>query len=129
MKAFVNTVLKVSCLDPARERKASDETQTIKATLRRFYDEHYKEYVHEPVSYTHLNTAIDYMAEKIITMYENNIKQHFIEYVERFVNVVWDKKGMIEILKTEPNSEREIRANCVELRKVKMDLMRPGQPL
>ena len=25
-------------------------------------------------------------------MYENNIKLHYVEYVERYVNVVWKKK-------------------------------------
>ena len=35
-----------------------------------------------------LNTILDYLCIDIITMYENNIKQHFIEYIERYVNVV-----------------------------------------
>ena len=39
-----------------------------------------------------MNTVLDYLAIGILTMYENNIKQHFIEYIERFVNVVWRKK-------------------------------------
>jgi trehalose-6-phosphate synthase len=39
-----------------------------------------------------MNTVLDYLAIDIITMYENNIKQHFVEYVERFVNVSW-KEG------------------------------------
>ncbi len=32
-------------------------------------------------------------------MYENNIKQHFVEYVERFVNVSWEKKALVAIIK------------------------------
>ena len=28
-------------------------------------------------------------------MFENNIKQHYVDFVERFVNVFWDKKNML----------------------------------
>jgi len=44
----------------------------------------------------HMNTILDYLTIDIITMYENNIKLHYVEYVERYVNVVWKKKFMIE---------------------------------
>ena len=29
-------------------------------------------------------------------MYENNIKEHFVEYLERYVNVIW-KKSIYQI--------------------------------
>jgi hypothetical protein len=32
-------------------------------------------------------------------MYENNIKQHYIEYIERYVNVIWRKKEMLGFMK------------------------------
>lgn len=31
-------------------------------------------------------------------MYENNIKLHYVEYLERYVNTVWKKDFMIEKL-------------------------------
>ena len=34
------------------------------------------------------------IAIKRYKMYENNIKQHYIEYVERYVNVMWKKNFM-----------------------------------
>ena len=43
-----------------------------------------------------MNTILDYLTIDILTMYENNIKQHYIEYVERYVNVVWERKFMIK---------------------------------
>jgi hypothetical protein len=42
-----------------------------------------------------MNTILDYLTIDIITMYENNIKNHFVEYVERYVNAVWKKKFII----------------------------------
>ncbi len=53
----------------------------------------------ELLSYYHLDTCLDYMAKEVITAYENNIKQHFVEYVERFVNVFWCKNEKIELIK------------------------------
>ena len=38
-----------------------------------------------------MNTILDYLTIDILTMYENNIKNHFVEYVERYVNMVWKK--------------------------------------
>lgn len=34
----------------------------------------------------------------VLTMYENNIKLHYVEYLERYVNTVWKKDFMIEKL-------------------------------
>jgi hypothetical protein len=98
-KAFVNTVLKVSCKDATSGRPPGEKAAATKKVLREFYDEHYKPYVSEEVSYTHLNTAIDYMAKQVVTMYENNIKARFVSYVERFVNVSWGKKSALAAIK------------------------------
>ena len=43
------------------------------------YDKHYKpNIVDENLSYTHLNIVLDYLSTDIVTMYENNIKLHFV---------------------------------------------------
>ena len=60
-------------------------------------------------------------------MYENNIKQHYVEYVERYVNVIWKKKQLIEIIRKQliPQKEKERKVNhlCNQLRKIKSDLL------
>ena len=48
------------------------------------------------LEYTHMNTILDYLSISIITDYENNIKCHYVEYIERYVNVIWKKKFMID---------------------------------
>jgi len=53
----------------------------------------------EELDYTHINTILDYLTIDIITMYENNIKEHFIEYLERYVNIVWKKKYLTQKIK------------------------------
>jgi hypothetical protein len=104
-KAFVNTVLKVSCDDPKQGKPPSEETVRVKAALREVYDKHYAN--NDKIPYTHLNTAIDYMAKQVVTMYENNIKAHFVSYVERFVNVSWGKKDALAAIKISDVSSDE----------------------
>lgn len=91
-KPFVVAILKVVCSNPQKGRPPSEKTQILNAELKSFYDLHYSEFQDEELTYTHLNTVLDYLAISIVTMYENNIKQHFIEYIERYVNVTWKKK-------------------------------------
>ena len=74
-----------------------------------------------------MNTVLDYLTIYIINMYENNIKQHFVEYVERYVNVVCKKKELIELIKkqmiTHKRKNDKIRRLNAELRKIKNDLL------
>jgi hypothetical protein len=57
-KAFVNTILKVSCADPKSGKKAKDETIAVKSVLRDVYDRNYKPHVSEAVPYTHLELLL-----------------------------------------------------------------------
>lgn len=38
-------------------------------------------------SYRYMSTVLNYLSTNVIAMYENNIKQNYVEYVERYVNV------------------------------------------
>jgi hypothetical protein len=59
-------------------------------------------------------------------MYENNIKLHYVEYVERYVNVVWQKKMITnkiqKIYKTKKERDDRINKLCQDLRHIKNDL-------
>jgi len=79
-----------------------------------------------------MNTVLDYLAIDILTMYENNIKQHFIEYIERFVNVVWRKKAMVKLIKkkfkTPKSRQQAVNKLCNQLRRIKNDLLNGDKP-
>ena len=65
-------------------------------------------------------------------MYENNIKQHFIEYIERYVNVVWRKKAMVKLIKkkfkTPKSRQQAVNKLCNQLRRIKNDLLNGDKP-
>ena len=73
-----------------------------------------------------MNTVLDYLAVDIVTMYENNIKLHFFEYVERYVNVSWKKKEIVEWIKRHrpyDKKDKLISNLATNLRKIKNDLL------
>ena len=129
-KKLVNTVMKVMCgvKEEKRGRPPNKDTVELKDKLTMFYNEHYKPYTQDDkLDYTYMSNVLAYLTEDIITMYENNIQLHYVDYVERFVNVVWKKKIITEkirkLCKTKTERETRIRSLCSELRKIKNDLL------
>jgi hypothetical protein len=61
---------------------------------------------------------------------ETNIKQHFVEYVEAYVNCAWKKDFLVEKIRRMKNTKREreagIRKLCTTLRHLKNDLLNVG---
>jgi len=72
------------------------------------------------------------MSTEVITMYENNIKQRFCSYVERFVNVSLQKKERLEAIKesehTAEHKKEMTNTLCRELREVKNDILSLNDP-
>jgi hypothetical protein len=129
-KELINNTMKVVCgeKEEKRGKPPKQETVIMKDKLTAFYKEHYSPTTqNDPIDYAGLNTVLDYLKEDVITMYENNIQLHYVDYVERFVNVVWKKKLITEkirkLCKTKAERETRIRALCSELRKIKNDLL------
>ncbi|RLN97234.1 hypothetical protein BBJ28_00007147 [Nothophytophthora sp. Chile5] len=130
-KPFVTSVMKVLC-DASPSGRPKAEMLRVKDELTRFYAEHYEPVMLDALNYRHLYTALDYMAIDVITMYENNIKQHYCQYVERFVNVSLRKRERIEVIKATEVSTGQKKAQtnllCRELRKVKDDILGVNDP-
>jgi len=128
-KTLINTCMKIQCNHKiTRGKKPSEKTQGLKHTLQQFYDEHYSKLTQtEDLDYVCMNTVLDYLTIDILTMYENNIKQHYVEYVERYVNVIWKKKLLIEIIRKRVNNTEKrnqmINKLCTTLRQIKNDLL------
>ncbi len=131
---FLNAIMKVICEGSIIKsvvkggRPPSDKTKTLKTTLRTFYDTHYKPLIpNEQIDYTHLNTVLDYVCDDITTMFENNIKANYVDYVESYVNSYWKKDLLIKkikkIYKTKRERMEKIRKLTSNLRQIKNDLL------
>jgi len=125
--SFINCCMKILCKEKATGRPAKTEIKDLKETLTVFYNQHYKQLQLDELEYTHMNTILDYLSISIITDYENNIKCHYVEYIERYVNVIWKKKFIIEkirkIKKTKKEKDDAINRFNSDLRKIKNDLL------
>jgi len=129
-KVFVNSCMKILCNESASGRPPKKEIKELKDKLTTFYNSDYKPLIKDTdLDYTHLNTVLDYLTIGIITMYENNIKLHYVEYIERYVNIVWKKKETIIKIKEENKDEEKqkdlINEFCRQLRKIKIDILEP----
>ena len=127
-KVFVNSCMKILCNESASGRPPKKEIKELKDKLTTFYNSDYKPLIKDTdLDYTHLNTVLDYLTIGIITMYENNIKLHYVEYIERFVNIVWKKKETISKIKEENKDEEKqkelVNEFCRQLRKIKNDIL------
>lgn len=122
--AFITNIMKVICDKSTKEpvkkrgRPPKADTTNLRKTFEQFYDEHYPSGQVDPISYKNMNTTLDYLAIDILTCYETNIKQHYVEYVERFVNVLYQKKQQLQSL-----SNNEASAFVNMLRKVKNNIL------
>jgi hypothetical protein len=127
-KVFVNSCMKILCNESPSGRPPKKEIKELKDKLTAFYNSDYKLLIKDTnLDYTHLNTVLDYLTIGIITMYENNIKLHYVEYIERFVNIIWKKKETIVKIKEENKDEEKqkelVNEFCRQLRKIKTDIL------
>ena len=129
-KVLILNVMKVVCGEKRSNqgKPPKKETVELKEKLNDFYNEHYKPYTQtEQLDYEYMSNVLSYLCEDIMTMYENNIQLHYVDYVERFVNVVWKKKMLVEkirkIFPTKKEKEVRIRHLEKELRQIKNDLL------
>ena len=125
---FINSCMKILCNEKASGRPPKKEIKELKDNLTAFYKTDFQPLIqNENLDYTHMNTILDYLTIDILTMYENNIKLHYIEYVERYVNVVWKKKFIVSKIRklniTQKSKEQRVNNLCNQLRKIKTDLL------
>jgi hypothetical protein len=113
-KVLILNVMKVICGEKHTNtgKPPKKETIELKDKLTTFYTEHYKPYTQpDQLDYEYMSNVLSYLCEDIMTMYENNIQLHYVDYVERFVNVVWKKKMLVEkirkIFPTKKEKERK----------------------
>ena len=129
-KILILNIMKVVCGEKHTNqgRLPKKETLELIENITSFYTEHYKPYTQpEQLDYEYMSNVLSYLCEDIMTMYENNIQLHYVDYVERFVNVVWKKKMLVEkirkIFPTKKQRDARIRQLEKELRKIKNDLL------
>jgi hypothetical protein len=100
--------------------------------LTDFYKNHYSKTIvkDETLYYDKLSYILAYEAIDMITNINNNIQKHFIDHLNKYVNIIFDVKKQRDVI-TKNNKDKEIRkqlhkALYEEINKVKKDLITFG---
>ena len=106
------------------EAKYSDEMKRMKD----FYEEHYKYtiYDNEVIYYDKLSYILAYEAIDIETNINTNIKEHFITYLRKFVNITFNiqpQKDEIKKIKDKSIRNEKYKILKDEFNRVKYDLL------
>lgn len=125
-REFMLNALKVVGLQPTSGRPAKSD---IRGRLKSFYDDRFASLRPEndvPPSYKHLGGVLDYAAKDLVTALETNIKQHFVEYVESYVDAAYHKDATLALIaKLVPKKDRDAEKKALErkLRAITKDLL------
>src|SRR5271170_1003782 len=107
---MLNKLLIMNCFQVVRQITPNRNTKNAADfnKLKKVFDDHYKQtMIGDASCMNHLNLRqiLDYSATDILTQYETNIKQNYISSVERFVNVLYNKKQTENALSKQEKSE------------------------
>ena len=101
-------------------------------TLTKFYKNHYSSTISndEILYYDKLPYILAYEAIDMITNINNNIQEHFIDHLNKYVNIIFDVKSKRDEI-TKNNKDKNIRKELhkqlyEEINKVKKDLITFG---
>jgi hypothetical protein len=84
---FILNCMKTLCTKKTCGAKCYEKTKKEKEILSEFYEKEYKNLVNRiKTSITNKEQILQYTTTKILTAYTNNIKEHFIQHILRFIN-------------------------------------------
>ena len=129
-KDYISDVFKVITIRKCRTGGYRDDNMPEQLdTLTKFYKEHYKSSVdvNEKLYYDKLSYILAYEAIDVTTNITNNIRGHYLDHLNKFVNITFNVKDKMAQI-TKDNKDKEIRKQKKkelynEFKKVKDDLI------
>ena len=132
---IINIMKTLAPKQTQRGRPPKPQTAEMKEKLHIFFRSHYQPLMtaeDPPLSYKHMNQILEYMAITIETMYLNNIKQHFVTCVERYINLFFHKQVELEKIRKSNLPSNEQKAQITQLsrflRDIKTDILDITKP-
>ena len=134
---FIKVVIKtITIRNDTRGKQPGENTKKSLDVLKKFYNNHYKQCIKDEdvMNDTKLNYVMAYETIDIVKNINNNISEHFIDYVNKFVNVSFNVKKQIKNITGNKNlsdvekkdKKKEIYTNY---RLIKKDILRFDEKL
>lgn len=126
VRAIIRTITKKNC---NKGMSRSLDTKKILEELKEFYQEYKLCIEDEDIQNSDkISHIIAYEIIDIITNIENNIKKHFVDYVNKFVNISLELKNKIKKINKKNinnNEKKQLRNKIyIEFRKIKKDIIK-----
>ena len=115
-KELIGCIMRTVSSADSRGRDPSDNRQPIRDMLTIFYDTHYSPLIPDDEikpCCTNLSTVLDYESESMITCFENHIKEHYPDFINRYINVVANKATSEENIKNNIKTMKEAEINDI----------------
>lgn len=97
---LINTIMKILCEKDPRGKPKKGDTKKLFDELQIFFDNNYKFLMADSkLSYTHMNTILDYEAISVVTCFSNHIIAHFTDFLMRYINVMTKKDETLKKFK------------------------------
>lgn len=127
---FIKSIIKtITKRQDTRGKPPSESTVLLLEELNNFYEKEYKKCIIDKdiQEDTKLNFIMAYEVIDILTNIENNIKEHFFDYLNKFVNNSLDIKAKIKEIndkkELDKNEKKNLRNQIYkEFRQIKKDL-------
>ena len=115
-----------------RRGSMKEENKNLYDELKSFYNNEYSTCQPQSgINYSGLDNSMKYTATRIMTDFENNIKNNYTDYLKRYVSYTWKTKELARLINKEFSDERKkaikhslYRTNI----KLVTDLLRHGDP-
>jgi hypothetical protein len=128
-KQFVLDVLKtIGISETNRGKKKKDENiknKNNKDDIKLFYENTFSKITNNKLSITNKTFILEQTAKEILTCLKTNISTHFVEYLFKYINIIF-KIPKINIIKQEKNKEKRKELYKIlneEIRNLKSDLI------
>ena len=90
-KTFISHLFKIVTTRTSKKGKKS-ENLNILSELTDFYDLHYKSIQNDIIYYDNLTAILAYEAIDMVTNINNNIQEHFIKHLNKYINLMFKFK-------------------------------------
>lgn len=122
---IVLIVMKLFMKPQKRGRQFSEKNSATLKIFQDFYEKHYKHlWNEEKIDGTNLSGVLHYTTTEIVTAIENNVKCHFVEYVNRYINCCFDDDIYEQIKDLPPEIKNESKKDLkLKLKPLKEDVI------
>ena len=109
---------------------AKENLETLN-NLKVFYNLHYKPTTSENIEYDNLTATLSYESIDMLTNINNNVQEHFIKHLNKYINIVFKFKERKDQI-TKENKDKDVRkklhqALYSEFYKIKKDIVQFGK--